>query len=272
VGLAINGVDEPVTGLRTVSCLAAPEWRLQPTDYRTRVTHWVRSIILHTTQGIHPQIVHEGAGAGGRAIRTLHAWSSDDRCAGAHLIVDTDGAVYCMADIIKDTTYHATSINEVSVGVEIVQSPKGEIWAGQLAAVLRLCDFLTQRLQIQRQFHAPYVRDKPVGRLARGGFDAVGIFGHRDQTDRRGRGDPGDAIFALLRSAGYEAFDFEQNADLAVWRERQKILRLRGAFSLAIDGVPGRETAKAIREHGSRASGIWVRRPHDLEPTEEPVS
>ena len=52
----------------------------------------------------------------------------------------------------------------------------------------------------------------------------MGIFGHRDVTTNRGLGDPGDAIFERLASAGYEAVDFAASQDIETWKLRQEEL------------------------------------------------
>jgi hypothetical protein len=57
---------------------------------------------------------------------------------GAHLIVDCDGSIGCLADLVTEATYHATSVNHRSIGIEIHQTRADEIFEAQLDAVARL--------------------------------------------------------------------------------------------------------------------------------------
>lgn len=251
----IDGKPETFSAFPSASYLDNPRMRLGAEDKRARATRWVRSIILHTTVGDEPQLVRPGAGPAGMASRTLSAWETDKRHAGSHLLVDGDGSVWCVADLVRDATYHAQSINEVSIGVELCQTPKLEIWQAQLDTTVALLDALTWRFGIQRQYHGPYLGSSwAVPRLARGGADCVGIFGHRDQTTDRGKGDPGSAIFLALKQSGYEPLNFALDEDLAVWRTRQS------ALGVSPDGIPGPATVAALAAHG-KPGGMFVPRP-----------
>lgn len=254
-GFIIDDVAIEIPGIVARSWRDDVRMRLERPDRRPRITRWVRSIILHGTNGDWPQIVHPGEGPVGMALRTTNAWRSDTRHAGSHLIIDGDGSVWCLADLVREVSYHAKSINEVSIGIELAQSRQVELWQAQLDAAVRVCDALTRLLGIQRQVHTPY-RPHPVDRLARGGVDCVGIFGHRDQSSNRGRGDPGDAVFDELRRAGYEAFDFALETDKVAWKERQQ------GLGLGQDGVPGARTLAKLKQAGY-AHGMWVKRPGD---------
>jgi N-acetylmuramoyl-L-alanine amidase len=267
----IDGVPLDPPGLATASWRDVPAMRVLPADSRMRVTRWIRSFIVHTTQGDEPQIIHPGTGEGGLASKTVRAWQQDSRHAGAHIIIDADGTVWCLADLIREATYHAKAINEVSIGIELAQTPHLETWEIQYQSLIVLLDALTShpKIQIQRQYHAPYLGEEhAVERLADGGKDAIGIFGHRDQawsferkTMLRGRGDPGDEVFKYLAAAGYEAFDFERNEDKTTWGERQSRL-LVGFPKLRLDGVPGPQTVSALAASGKKR-GMWTARPGD---------
>lgn len=265
-GLVIDGVEHQVPGLDIRNWHDDPEMSIGPIDGRRRKTRQVQSIGLHATVGDEPQIVLPGAGAPGLARRTVRAWHEDDledRHAGGHLIVDADGTIWCLADLLRDVTFHAEAMNELSVGIEIAQSQRLEIRQVQVSNTVRLCDAVTLLMGIQRAFHSPYLgEDKPVARLAAGGKDFVGIFCHRDQTTRRGPGDPGNAIVEAIGEADYDAFNVEEREDIVEWSFRQRRLNQRGA-KLTIDGIPGPATRAALQALMLKPGGMWVPRPGD---------
>lgn len=263
MGIIIDGKTEELPGLRTRSWLNDPELRLRREDYRPRTTRWVRNIVLHTTKGIpggsdmRPQVILSGRGPDtNAAARAARLWSTDGRGAGAHLVVDHDGMISCLADLQVDAAYHAGSCNTTSVGIEIFQGAFAELYAEQLDVVVRLVDWLTLRFAIQRQMPLPYF-GKPCTRLELGATDFVGVFGHRDCSSNRGAGDPGDEIFDRLAVAGYERFDLDIARDKVAWKARQ-----RDAGIDPVDGVPGPGTAAELARRG-RQGGLWVPRPGD---------
>lgn len=236
-------------------------------DGSARSTKWIRGIVFHTTRGRWPQEIRPGVSPpapDGEA--NARYWSRSSGMAGAHLIIDSGREILQTADLARVSAYHAGGVNDVTIGVEIVQFASGLIWEDELdpTAVL-LADFLTLRFEIQRQFQELY-HGGPCKRLKAGGADCVGLYGHRDQTDDRGRGDPGDALWVKLRAAGYEGVDFERNTDVGVWKARQRHLNSIGARSgvnLKPDGIPGPATAKALRDITKHP--LWVHRPLDNE-------
>lgn len=236
-------------------------------DARQRSTSWVRGIVLHTTKGVpggkdqRPQDIRSGIGPSlGAAARVARFWSNDPGQAGAHLVVDHDGSIVCVADLLLDRAFHAGTVNDCTIGVEIYQGNAAEMYAAQLAQVVKLVDWLTVRFGIQRQIPSAY--QGAIARLAAGGRDIVGVYGHRDVTENRGLGDPGNAIFELLASAGYEARDFEKKEDLAEWKKRQSDLNASLQAALDVDGIPGSATRQALLAAG-RPAGMWVPRPGD---------
>lgn len=250
----------PVDGVALQSWHDNPGLRLGAPEMRPRRTPWVRSVIVHTTQGTDPVVLRAGVGPdNGAELRTVRMWAADSRCAGAHIIIDSDGSAACIADLVTEATYHATSVNEVSIGIEIKQTIYREVWQVQLDVLVAIVDVVTRELGIQRQVHAPY--RGPVSRLVAGGEDCVGVFGHRDQTNNRGPGDPGDVVMEAFAAASYERYGFHTREDLGVWRGRQQLLRGQGS-DVAVDGVPGPATRQALCEAG-RPHGLWVSRPGD---------
>lgn len=263
-GLIIRGVSVPIPGQRVINWTDEPRIRLDRRDGRLRRTPWVRQIILHTTKGIpggtdkRPQLIMPGRGKPADAgVRVAECWSRDPKQSGAHIVVDHDGTIYCLADIVREVTYHATVVNEWSVGIEIYQGAQAEMFEYQLGSALcDLCDVLTVALGIQRQIPHAY-KGGPLRRLEEGGRDVVGIFGHRDVTSNRGLGDPGDAAFEALARRKYERLDFATMRDVVVWQERQQTIGLRP------DGVPGPSTVAALAARGY-TGGLWALPPAEM--------
>jgi hypothetical protein len=270
MGVVIDGVVEAVPGVSVVDWLGdrtLPRLKVRE-DCRARYTRWIRGIVLHTTKGIpggtdhRPQVIKPGLGPNRKGdYATARYWATTAKQSGAHLVVDFDGSVVCLADLLTEASYHAGEVNEVSIGIEIYQGDEAELYAGQLDAVVRLLDFLTRRFKIQRQLQYPY-RGGPVPRIAAGAQDVVGIYGHRDVTTNRGAGDPGDAVFEALFAAGYERFDFSANTDKAAWRQRQETLNTNHGTGLIVNGIPDQLTVAALIASG-RTTGLWLARPSD---------
>lgn len=221
-------------------------------DMRHRRTRWVRSIVWHTTKGV-PTCVRPGVGPStALEERISRLWANDGRHAGAHLSVDWDGTIGCHADLLDDAAYHAPGVNEVSIGIELYEDNKGHVYEAQLEAAVTLTDWLTARFGIQRQMPLRDTKSK-ITRLARGGKDFVGVYGHR-HVGRRGPGDPGDDIFRYLAACGYQEFDIDAEKDKTFWRRKQ--VRL----GITDDGVPGPITCDTLRSVGYRSVGY----PHGL--------
>jgi hypothetical protein len=271
-GVIINGVPELVPGLQITNWLDNSVLRLREgEDVKPRRTSWIRQVVLHTTKGIpggddqRKQVFKDGFGPFANAGEgCTRWWSKSPEAAGAHLIVDHDGQVYCCADLATEAAQHARHANQTSVGVEIYQGKDAEMYLGQLDRVVRLVDFLTRRFRIQRQIPHKYIG--AVHRLESSTEidDVVGVFGHRDLTKSRGFGDPGDKIINMLGMAGYEPMDFDQRKDMEEWRRRQSKLGMP-----KVDGIPGPATCDALAAAGrpgegrGRPHGLWLTRPGD---------
>jgi hypothetical protein len=245
MGLVVDGRVEHVPGLTIHSWRDEPLLRLAAPGRRPRGTRWVRSIAFHATHVDRPT-VRPGSGPPGAWVAPP-AQERRPGFASCHAAIRGDGTIAWFADAVDEITYHAPTLDEVSIGIEIAQHEPGEVWDAQLDAAVRLTDFLTARLGIQRQFHVGRA-DTP--RLAAGGRDCVGIFGGPA------------ALFERLARAGYERWDFGDGADLAAWRQRQSDLNDRRIARIAVDGIPGPSTARALRRAGSPA-GMWIPRPGD---------
>jgi hypothetical protein len=257
-GLIIAGRQVAVGGLAILNGNDFDWCRLHPDDYTMRRTTWVRGVVIHTTGGNWPQVVRPGAGIRGHAQRIAQMWSGADRGggdrvhSGAHLEVDYDGTVACLADLQLHAAYHATTVNDHTIGIEMCTLPDGSIQQTTLDATVQLVvgeGGLCELFGIPPQVHVAPYRNAPIPRLVAGGRDAVGIYGHRDQSDQRGRGDPGDRVYELLVAEGAEPLDYATGEDLAKGRARQRALRVRGE-QLMVDGLVGTASLAAARRQG----------------------
>jgi hypothetical protein len=255
-GLLVNGVERAVDDLVVINASDADWCRLDPKDCEPRRTPWVRQIILHTTKGDSPQHVLPGRGGGGKARRTAESWRNDPTPSGAHLVIDNDGTVACLCDLAEVETYHATVSNPWSIGIEMYQEANNGVYEAVYAAAVKLVPALCRLFGIQLQIPKLPYRNEPLRRMIDGGEHCVGVFGHRDNTPRRGEGDPGDEVFARLAALGAERFDHNAGEDLQIWKTRQQSLNDAGA-ALTIDGIPGPRTVAALVAAG-RATGIWA--------------
>jgi hypothetical protein len=294
-GLIIHGRIVPVPGVKVVTWLDDPRLALSSRTSRPR-GNMPTAIILHSESGDDPHTVINGSAPDYDHGARLADIDETDARAGhphsQHLDIGADATVYQFADLGDVVTYQAREANEHTIGIElhdpIVQVPDDPFrlatgrptpvisvhafYRAQLVALALVLDVVTRELGIQRQVQRVY--RGPIDRLA--GGKVRGIYGHRDQTDERGAGDPGDAPIAALLEAGYDGLDFARGEDIARWSERQVTLnhaaeanaRARGEayIALAVDGNPGPSTRWAIRALGEgdqRRAGMWIPRPGD---------
>lgn len=275
-GLLIDGHLVAVPGLTVIppASHGGPTWnRLGTDDYVPRRVP-VSILVLHSTGGHYPQPVIPGAGPAGHARQILEMWSGDDHRggerehSGAQAVVDYDGTIYCAADLVRDAAHEAQLINQRAVGIEMCTRPDGSIYEATLDACAGLVAALTYSgatvsglLPIPAQMPRGPYRGQPLRRLELGGVQTsgrgfVGAIGHRDQTGRRGRGDPGDAIWTRLAARGFEGLDYDGLEDLELGRQRQAVLNARDAKAgltwrpLVVDGVCGPASLGAMRRHG----------------------
>jgi len=253
-GLIINGKEELVDGLTIINYKDEPKLKLKAgEDMRARKTRWIRSIVLHNTKNIQTKVKAGFGPSTNLGKRIADLWATSSKNAGAHLSVDWDGTVYCHADLLQDATYHASSMNEVSIGIEIYEDGKGVVYEGQLDVVVKLVVWLCRRFGIQMQM--PIAMDNSeISRIKRGGEDCVGVFGHCHQNHKDKAHDPGIDIFKRLKAdAGFKEFDFAHQGmpdDIKYWMITQK------ALDLVIDGVPGPKTCDALQARGF-ANGLY---------------
>lgn len=269
-----------VGGKAEVAPFDVENWRDNPAfrlrmgnDGGRRPTEWVRLITVHSTKGIpggknrKPQVIRPGAGPKGNAAEAnVRYWTSSDSNGGAHVLVDFDGQVICTADLQDELAYHATTANEESIGIEVVQGEddvSGYFYEKQCRRVIEVIDWLTKRFRIQRQFPGPFPgKTGWVPRLVKGGSDCVGVHQHCDQTGNRGSGDVGEWLRSMLREARYEETNWAMDKDKVLWSSRQASLIQQGA-AVKADGVPGPGTTDAIEKYLGMKHGLWIQRPGD---------
>jgi hypothetical protein len=266
-GFVIDGVPLAVPGIEVVNYLDDPKLKLSLQDGKPRTRDDVTLIVLHSTLGApdrtytHPQTVIPGRGPSTNAgERTNEMWQHDGRCAGAHEVVDNDGVTYQLCDLHLWESYNATSVNARAIGVEFRQGvAMSEFYAEAFHAGRVGVDWKTAYFGIQRMIPKGY-RNRASKRLADGAADFIGVIGHRDQSDNRGAGDPGDALMAEFATAGYEQFDVDLGEDRDVWRARQRWLGMPASQQ---DGVPGPTTRSYLKGLGFTC-GLWALRPKNV--------
>lgn len=275
-GFLLAGRAVQVPGLTIYNSADLAWCRLHPDDYRARQLRGPHLILDHTTGGLWPQRVLPGAGPGGHARQIADLWSGQDRGggerihSGAQILVDFDGTIYCLADLVTAAAYHAEMANDASVGIEHCTTPDGSIYQATIDASVRfhlaLCepDRLEDGLAIPFQVHAAPYPNAPLARCETGAKtashdgrvqstcgDLYGILQHRDQTSERGRGDAGDALVQALVAAGAEPLDYARGEDIARGRARQARLNASGG-QLVVDGLVGPASLAEARRQGFR--------------------
>lgn len=255
-GLLIAGHIVDVPGVAIANPHDTPWCKLDGRDYRARRTPWVRQVTIHTTKGIWPQSVRLGMGKPGADKIVADFWRGDPNHSAAHIVIDRDGSVACLADLAAVCAYHATTVNDWSVGIEMYQESDGAIYEAVFDACVKIVPAICEALSIAFQVAQRVYDGRPISRMINGGPDCVGIFGHRDnawdpikQTSTRGRGDPGDLIYTRLIAAGAEPFDYALRQDLYTWQQRQRAMNALGE-QLKVDGIAGPSTIAAMRRRG----------------------
>lgn len=276
-GILYNGVHHLVEGLVVVSPGEASWAWMSPRDYTRRHTPWPRQITLHTTKGIKAPVVgvRPGKGPGGRNKTTFDSWSHSSEAGGACFVIDNDGVVGQGVDAFVYATYHATTVNDHSFGIEMYQEPDGSmyeaVFQSAVKLVLALCKIAG--IPFQRD-NRPYHENGIIKRMLHGGASCVGVFGHRDNawqfpewmtptqrkvypngTSSRGRGDPGDIIGGYLDRAGCMGFKYDNNEDLNWWKPVQRSLGVDD------DGQCGPGTVRALKAKGLWNDGIFLEKP-----------
>lgn len=274
--IVVEGKQYEVLGVRSLDFIDSVALGLPAKSFRPRKTGWVRNICIHTRMGKSVQRIEQEP--------KNHYWVTDypfrvrkrKTSSGCHIGIDGDGSFVCYADLARHATHHAGHVNDVSIGIELYQGADGHIHQATLRSCVLVCDVITRVMGIQRQVcdlsNQNWRFASPTGRFSwrrskrlaymRGGREAkrfVGIYGHRNVTRNRGRGDPGDAIMDLFTlSAGYERVQ-RDISEVPLWQVRQDFL---GIPERRQDGIPGPEFIRHAIDMGY-AHGMWVWRPGD---------
>lgn len=275
MSLIFDGKRVDIPGLTSVDFQENKEFMLNKRGYHDRPDNtWIRGIVIHTRMGIESDLIVD-VGADRRWDELVaKRWARSGRMAGAHIAVDADGSFSCMCDIVKHSAHHAGHVNDFTVGIEMYQGGNGVLYKATFDTTVKIVDVLTRELGIQRQVPSetgPSLRILKGGRKpwkksrrlawtmgGKGGDDFTGVYGHRNVTRNRGRGDPGDHIFAELVRVGYEMHSIDNGEDKRAWIARQYKL------GVSPDGIPGPKTRKALEDSGFR-HGLYVDRPSDTE-------
>lgn len=249
MSIVLDGATYEIPGVRTITTRSS--------DFRRPRVAPVQFVVIHSTGDHATQVVMPGS----QPVTNYDAWTDELIQAGTvrraswDATMLRDGTLLWHSDPVRYESYHATSMNPRSMGIEIEQNQNGSINQTQIDAMVRVLDFLTAYFGVQREIPwrngAPDRRDMPRFSLL-GGADYVGIVGHRNGDSNRS--DPGDGIMYALHAAGYEGFDLAANEDRTAWTQRQTAV---GAPTT--NGVPGPTTRAAFAMAG-HAGGVWVPR------------
>lgn len=257
-GLLISGRLVPVPGLAIIppASVGGPSWcALDPGDYRTRAGR-PHQVVLHTTKGDEPQHVKPGKGLAGAARNVAEFWHRDPTHSAAQIVIDRDGTVLCLADLVAAEAYHATVSNAYSVGIELYQEADLGIYEAVYDAAVLLVPALCDALDIPFTVVADEYTGHPLQRFLNGAPNYYGVLGHRCNTEQRGRGDPGDEIFARLIAAGGEPVQASEREDIELAIRRQEWLNAADAKAgdtyrpLVVDGLCGAASLATARRQG----------------------
>lgn len=209
MSFVFDGQRIETPGIESVCWLDDPKVP-RATDGRVRGVRPM-CIVLHTVHG-RSGVLHEGSKPSTRAEVYAKYQARTSREVSWHATVDVDGTVVQSADFGAWTCWHAPPTNPWSIGIEMVQDDDGGLYRAGIDACVALCTLLCGRFAIPRRVPVdahgqPFRRVVPAWQSVAAGGKAErfgGVLGHRNVTQTRGAGDPGDHIFNALLAAGYE--------------------------------------------------------------------
>lgn len=265
MSIILNKVKYEVKGLKSTSWIEDPKNIKYINDKNDRQKQ-IKSIVAHTHKGING-VLETGFGPNTDLDVKLAKYQIDtERQVSWDYTIDMNGDLLVQNDPLVHYSWQAGHFNSFSLGFEMIQKDNGNLFEGQIEKAVLLIDFLTLKLGIQRQIPWNSLKNEPcrgtINRLIKdgnAGVDFIGICGHRNITDQRGKGDPGDHLFYALKNAGYMLFDLDKKQDLEFWKQKQKDL---GIDKKDCDGIPLKQTVDYIKASGNK-TGLLVHRPID---------
>lgn len=222
MSLVFDGKKVDIEGIESASFLDDKKYAFtNKRDFTVRKVK-PQSICLHTRMGVWPQIlVNETKDRRWDELGVKRA-SADERVASWHISIDSDGSFVCHLDLITIEAYHCSQVNPYSIGIEMYQELDGTITEATLNTAAKICETICNELSIAKQFpssnsiivefarpdgkaHKTKKRAYMAGGLS--GKEFFGVFGHRNATRNRGKGDPGDLVFDKLAKLGFIRLD-----------------------------------------------------------------
>src|SRR4051794_21614737 len=124
--IVLGSKQYEVPGVETRSYLDAPREIPRATDTNKRTT-WIRSIVAHTVHGERGNLV-----AGGKPSKRAEWYAEYQASTGRNVswdfTVDTDGTVVWSNDPLERVCWHAHTVNNYSIGFEMVQETDGTMY------------------------------------------------------------------------------------------------------------------------------------------------
>lgn len=95
-------------------------------------------------------------------------------------------AILC--DLVSSETFHATVSNAFSMGFEMAELAGGGVYQATLDTAVKATLAIAEATGVQLQVPTlGSYNGHPLRRMLDGGTTCVGVFGHRDNTEDRGR-------------------------------------------------------------------------------------
>ena len=252
--LIINRKKIEVPGVDIVQIGDVQKWGYARKSRRVDkiVLHNIWGYLSHLAKAGLPQtkIVEESINAKIEFIIS-RVWKEQGRI-GTHLIIDGDGSVGQLGDLVTRVGVHAhdSSTNWHSWAVELYRRKRdGAIPRITLETLVKVLDPVHTSLGIQKQC-SEWEGDWQ-GRLADDSPHWNGLLRHCDVTPKRTVHDPSEVVMEFLRQCGYMFFDTRRREDVEFWKVIQK------AHGLNPDGWPGWDTCLALKADGVRG-GIYA--------------
>ena len=213
--LVLDGLPVQTPGHDTLSWLDDP--RLPHVGARRRDDGFPRTPAdvtagtVHTSKGKLGRLLRGAGPASTAAERLARYQASTDRDVSWHFTIDTDVTVVQSADPGAWACWHAGQVNGSTFGIELVQADDYALYEAQLRELAWLVSLLCERYRVPKAVPVgpdgkpwagiiPELMKAPEGDSGR---SWRGVYGHRNCSRRRGKGDPGDHAMLALLGAGF---------------------------------------------------------------------